>query len=913
MKQIRSFWRTIYDVRPGERLRALLMFAYLLCVLFAYYILKPVSQAMFLNKFDVDDLPFLIILVAIGGGAMAYAYSRAAVKASLPHAVTGTMITAVACLVAIWWLLGFNLPWMLYVLSIFVGLFNILLVTQGWLVAGNTFNAREARRVYPLLTMAMVVGAAFGGEFTRRTAKLIGSRNLLLASAVLVVLAYVAFLLLAWERGIALKHARASEGEETDFSVRDIAADIGRSRHLQTIIAIMAVMFIVDVLVNFQFQAMAKARYSGDQLTVFLGSFYGLWLNLSEFLVQFLVTASVVSRFGVGGTLQIMPTVIMLASVGTVAAPGVLAASAVRLTEACSRYTLNKTGQELLYMPLPAELRNRIKAFIDIFFDRMSRGVGGLLLILFTRVLDLSVRQIAVVVIGLTIPWMWISLRARKEYVATIRKRLASRRLDLETVRITVRDPETLALLQETAASGSPRQSAYALSLLGEAPGFTLAPLLGKLAASPSDEVRAKVYELARSSGFTELSEQALQEAASGRANAAVKPAVLYVMSVSAERERLAREFLDSENQAAAEGAVEALAGYPESAAALLTREWLDSAASDSRPERRALAAAAIAVRGDQGTEALYRLLNDTDMRVVSAACRAAGALGSRAYLYLLIERLPNSHIRGAVIESLARFGPQICGALGDILLDASAPLPVRRQIPRVLKLIPHQRSVDVLLTHIGHGDISLRGAVLKALNRLRETAPELNFENTYVTEQIYREVRYYFELAAALAPLRDQHAEARTAGDLLVRTLEERLQRTLERLFRLLGLRYPPKEIYSSYLAFSRQRSEDVTAALEFLDNVLARDIKKVLLPLLDAPEHLTERGRDLFGVQIRDAESALRELIRSGDPWLTVCAMSAAAELQFRKLAPDIAQAAERAEPEVTQVAQAVQAVLA
>ena len=75
------------------------MFAYLLFVLFAYYILKPVSQAMFLNKFDVDDLPFLIILIAIGGGSLAYAYSRVAVKTSLPHAVSGTMITAVACLV----------------------------------------------------------------------------------------------------------------------------------------------------------------------------------------------------------------------------------------------------------------------------------------------------------------------------------------------------------------------------------------------------------------------------------------------------------------------------------------------------------------------------------------------------------------------------------------------------------------------------------------------------------------------------------------------------------------------------------------------------------------------------------------------------------------------------------------------
>jgi hypothetical protein len=35
------------------------MFLYLMFVLFAYYILKPVSRAMFLSKFDIDKLPSL--------------------------------------------------------------------------------------------------------------------------------------------------------------------------------------------------------------------------------------------------------------------------------------------------------------------------------------------------------------------------------------------------------------------------------------------------------------------------------------------------------------------------------------------------------------------------------------------------------------------------------------------------------------------------------------------------------------------------------------------------------------------------------------------------------------------------------------------------------------------------------------
>src|SRR5574340_452724 len=181
-------------------------------------------------------------------------------------------------------------------------------------------------------------------------------------------------------------------------------------------------------------------------------------MAVTEFVVQLLVTSAVVRRLGVGGSLQIMPVSILLASVATAIAPVIWSTSAVRLTESVTRYTINKTGLELLYMPLSRDLRNRIKAFIDIFFDRLSRAAGGILLIILTRVWKFDVRGIAFVVIALTIPWVWIALMARREYIATIRKRLIARRLDLENPHISAQDSETVRMLEEAALTGGPRQ-----------------------------------------------------------------------------------------------------------------------------------------------------------------------------------------------------------------------------------------------------------------------------------------------------------------------------------------------------------------------------------------------------------------------------------------------------------------------
>jgi AAA family ATP:ADP antiporter len=144
------------------------MALHMVCVLFAYYILKPVSRALFLAKFDIDQLPYLYVLIAVVGGLLAYVYTRVAVRSSLAVAVNWATAIVVACLIALWWVLRFNFPWMLYVFNVWVSLFSIITVSQAWLVAANVFDSREARRLYGLMGLSAVCGAAFGGQFTAR-------------------------------------------------------------------------------------------------------------------------------------------------------------------------------------------------------------------------------------------------------------------------------------------------------------------------------------------------------------------------------------------------------------------------------------------------------------------------------------------------------------------------------------------------------------------------------------------------------------------------------------------------------------------------------------------------------------------------------------------------------------------------
>ncbi len=924
MLSLRRWWRDSFDVRHGEYARTALMFLYFFFTLGAIHVLKPVAWSMFLNRFPVERLPYLYFLIAAIGGFFAYLYTKLAVRTSLYAAVGGATAIMVVTLFVFWRLIDFNWSWLLYALAIWVNLFGIVFVSQGWLLASFVFDGREAKRLYGLVGLGAILGAAAGGGLTSGIVERVGSSALMPIGSVFILVAFgcVHATVMSVRRSHGTfppNQARrrspsdASDGGTANFTIRDVIRAVARHRHLLVIIGIIITTYIAEVLVEFQFNVFAKQTYSGDDLTAFLGLFNGIYLSIATFVLQFFFTTLLVGRLGVGRTLLISPLSVGAASVGVILSPNLFGAAVARLAEASTRYSVSRTAIELLYLPLPAELKSRTKAFIDVLVDRLGRGIAALLLVGLIGLDMLTPRQLSALIVAIAVGWVWLALRARNEYMNTVRRRVESRRLQLGDARVTVQDTETVRLLEQAAAGSNTRQVIYALGLLAEAPGYKLLPLLDRLADSPSAEIQAKVFELARQSADPALFDRAMGIIDSPEAVPAglARQAVHYVLAISADARRLAAELIGHSNAVLAEAALEALPADREEVRDLISRDWLGEAANDPSPDRRALAALAVGKRGDEGTDVLHRLLGDTDTRVAAAACRAAGRLGNRDYLDEVVAHLANPNLRRAAIEALVSYGPAVCEALAGLIEDRRLAVSVRRQIPRVLSGVSSQESVNALRAALSGTELTVRDAALRALNRLRAVAPELDYGAHQARQQILTEAHGYFELYAALARFRDG-ARGGRATALLARTIEDRLSRTVERLFRLLGLYYPPSQIQAAYLAVSHRRAEEFAAVLELLDNILESDLKDVLLPMIDGSPHLLDIGRERFGIEVPGIEEALREQIRTGDTWLAACAVTAVAELKLTRMAGIVSQVAASGDPVLSPVAKSAASAL-
>ena len=143
------------------------------------------------------------------------------------------------------------------------------------------------------------------------------------------------------------------------------------------------------------------------------------------------------------------------------------------------------------------------------------------------------------------------------------------------------------------------------------------------------------------------------------------------------------------------------------------------------------------------------------------------------------------------------------------------------------------------------------------------------------------------------------------------IKTLRDQLlERNLEQIFRLLGLRYPSKDIYNAYQGIISNKKILRASAVEFLDNVLGSDFKKYILPVLeqDYSKAVIKQSEKLFNIRIENISQALEILIKGEDTWLKACALFIIPEEKLEDLKYLVKEAIHDRDPVVRETAELV-----
>jgi len=912
-----SHVQRMFNLRRDEAGPASLLFFYLFLVIGAYLMGQAVGDSLFLSVYP-KHLPYAMIGSAITIGAFVAAYIRLSRRLRLEPLIIATLLFFALCFACFWWLTYFRARWVYLLIYVCVYAAGAMGPMMGWTLANYVLTTREARRIFSFIGAGAILGGTFVSFFTADVVSRghVRPQTLLLAiSFFLVVCALlVRLLFLTTRQRLAAVSLAPTAGHSTPKNFGQSFKVIRDSRYLSLVTALIAIGCLATCILGYQFKLISKAHYSGNPaaLTAFFGRFNG-YMGLASLVFQLALTGPLLRTFGIRVTLFVLPAALMGSSVGVLLAPTLLTAGLLRGSHYILRYSLDKSSTELLYLPVSPEVKNQVKSFIDTFVWRSADGIAGLTLLLFANVLKFNPSQVGVVNLVFLAGWIAIAYGARREYLNVLRLAIERRTLDPERTAASVLDSTTMEVLAQAVKGGGEQQLLYGLSLfeMGRQPGFH--PVLRRMLANPSPAVRQRALRLLNDAGDMEILPQV--EKLLADESLEVRTEALHYLVVHAGRDPLTllsteHDFPDYGLQGAVVGFL-ARTGEPEYFAAteLILRGMLARDGPDAARSRAEAARVLGVIPPPCGLHTeLLKLLQDDDFEVLEQALLSAAKIQGSEFLPRIIEKLGEPRLSGTARAALVQYGPRAVHTLRDYLNDATVPLPIRKQIPKVLARIPSSDSATALAESLMQSDPGVRFDVLKALNKLRSRDPGLVPPRSDVEDMLNAELMGYyrsFQILAAIDPNAGtaiSGVRSRGGESVLTRALRESMAYEFERIFRLLALLYPPRDVHNAFLGLTTGTSQRQANAQEVLEHLLQPDLYRRLVNALDSEIPLREKvsfARRLCGSSVKSKNEAVRILLHSEDGWLSVCALHAIGQERLMELNNEVSQLPRMADP--------------
>ncbi len=914
-------------IRDGEASKVLLMALYLFSAVSCFVMGRIAATSLLLKVLDKGDLAYMYITVAVVVLAPAYIYARLADRYRRDRVIQGTLVCLVVPLAASWFLVHYASGIAVYIfLYNFVEVLGAFLMIQFWTFASDIFSSREAKRLFPVVGGGGVIGGITAGIFAGRISKAFGTEsNLIVMVGLLLLCFYVVTTLGHRERSRLNEHRadRKRSGGNKKFALRAELGDVFKSKHLKIIAGMTVATFISVPIIDYQFKAFGSAWftvngvYQTDNFSAFQGHFYTV-TGIIGAITQFGFASRILERFGVVTALMVLPSVLMLGAGGMLAVSimglpmlfqlGVLSKGA----EASFRYSIYDATLQVLYTPVPGQVRARAKTVIDGILKPLATGTGGLTITLVVEGLGMAPDKLSYAVGVLIAAWIALILAIRREYVAQLLATLRRRRLDFTDASLSISDEATVQILKNALNSDDSGEVRNAVQLAARVVGHDLTDDLADLLQHPRADIRTSVLDILAEKGsmrHTQVVQRCFDDDAEEVQAAAIRA---FCAIVGEPALRVVQSQLHRPAPAVRAATVASLIRHGGLEGILVSAEHLKAMQSSDDDDLRLAAAHVFREIGVKNFyQPVLQLMRDANPKVQAAAVAAAGAMKSPELIPSLIYKLARRETARTASHALSEYGPEVAPTLGKVLGHEPEDVAIRRQIPRILERIGTRRCLQLLLDALEVNDRDTRREVARSAARLRDRL-DVEVDELRIRRLIDQELNEYFQMLAALDDL-SEVAGAR-GPDLLRDALEERLLKTLDRVFRLLGIVYPLKHID---LIQSNLQSQVLTArsnAVEVLDNLIDKDTKRRLLPLVEElpREKVLDLGEELYPLKRQSPEAWVEEFLSSDEPWLVVVALYVIRELGLDHLTAQVLDHLQHNDPVARETALRTLAVL-
>ncbi len=793
-RQKKGWLERSLGLKPQDRAPAMVLMVTGALLIAGYTVAKSVRDSLFLAAYPAERLPLLLISLALLTAPVVSAYTRISGRLGfhiLAPGFYGLVALGFLCLERLTLVVS---GWPAVLLYFYVSLLGLLAVTQFWLIVGWRFNTREARRLMGVIGTGSIVGGMVGGILAQELGRIFPPERLLWFVAAIFGCAGLA----SW--WVTHRHQRSNRDALSPTSGRGNMASPEPARGtgvvaglkkatdhplLRGIALLIGISVMLGTLTDYQLKAMAKATYpdKGD-LVSFFGTYYAV-AGVLTLVVQLGVTQFLLRRWSIVGGLFAMPTGLLAGCLAMLAHPGIATAAMLRGAEQVIRNSAWRSAYEILFLPLPAELRKQTKPVLDVFLERSADGLAGLSILILAGALGVTPWGLTWVTLILVVLLALVIARLRDTYIQTLETNL-SVAVNTPVSHSPVLDGMTLHTLEiQSVPAGDP---SLLRSLEISLHSARMSDMPMDLLRHSSPEVRGRALDMLDAFG-------------KGR-----PPSLAQIRDLRAlATEAADKKKLTPRNQ-------------PETGQKPVRERlgtMVDSLCHGTSSELAAVA---------------RQLSGNPDIRLASAVLHAFDG---------------NRNKRQLLAPVLHAYGTQIAGLLGDHLLHPKTSLHLKRQAARLLGKLDSRLAELALAEALTANDTEVRRAASAALYQMRIRGFAKPIGHQKLARLLKPELRRTRSVWAADTALQ-RSVDPKSSTGPLAMSVKKNKARSLRHLFRLLGLSFPPEAIQASYRALTAGNASVRDQALEYLDNVLPESIRQLVWPFIDPEQRWTEKPKN-------------------------------------------------------------------
>jgi len=838
-RRLERFLKRFGDVRGHEARAAQSLSAFFFLITATFYIIKPVKESFLIGFAAPRWWSYADLATALLIGFVVALNARLLDRLPRRTYLTASLLFFIASILVFWYVFGIRLgglvsspvadasgmlfflwaqdfvsaswPAPVLAFSLWADVFIAMSVTQFWISVNDIFDPHQAKRLVGLF----VTGGLFGGiagasaAALMTFARVIEADDLLLVCPVLLALAVVMVnVIYAGQRKFDASAGDERLAASPKVGILESSRIVRRDRYLRLLAAMVAAAIVAGSLINYQFKTVVKSFYQNDQTrTSFIAVFFLAILVVSA-AIHLLTTGRVLKSYGIRWAIAVAPAVLLAASATVFLIPAgamLIWALAVRGGDKMFDNTLSQSVRELLYVPVAADVKYKAKVFIDVFVNKFATGLAaGLFLVLqYVRQFDYRpdtlsgklavIQEIGALALAVLALWLVLTRLVYGKYPAELKKDLRRIWKPGQEVLDDNLDTRLVSDVFEAIKNRDRSEALYLMNIFDLVKANSLTPEMKELLGIKRDEIKARNMDALFESGSAGSLYPGLAD------------------------ENIQREI----------DLIYLLPSYQK-----IMDENLGRIVGSSSDVDRIEAANSICRMAPSSPtmDALAKLLQDPSPDVVLYALNSAAVHRRPEHAPLVLRQLANPMAVGDAQTALAAYGPDAVDLVAPLLRSAGEPPEVRRAVPEVLARIGTQEAADLLVTELARRRDDMEQPLVEALSKIRAERPRVRFRE----QDLRPELRFLIRKAC------DVLLDPSGPPDAAKAALDIRLRR----VFDLLTLLYPREDIVNDYQHILQGTPRSVDYALEHLDNLLDREDKELLFPLI---EDLPDRERVL------------------------------------------------------------------